>query len=217
MSRFLCLALCLLGAPALSQPKAGWAPVGEFELPSGQARVSDPGYEKSSDFGVKVFAAKSGKWRAAIRRSYEKELGVRVAELMVLHDSVKPERILWTDSGLKVSVDSGTAGVFDDGRYRDDGLVTPQPQEKSAEPGESWYEKFVMGLYVKHVDAQTIPFGVVSSAGFGDGGYRCFVSYGLDKKVEAIRIVFIGDGAEGAEQRARVREIFRRGPFIQVP
>lgn len=83
------------------------------------------------------------------------------------------------------------------------------PAKEMPEPGESWYERYVIDM---EGEAQVIPFGVVSRSGFGDGGYRCMVARNAEGKVEAIRLVFIGEGKAGDEWRAVVRKVLRRSP-----
>ena len=38
--------------------------------------------------------------------------------------------------------------------------------------------------------------GYVSSAGYGDGGYECYVSKNEDGKIIAIKVIYIEDGAD---------------------
>ncbi len=212
-----CLVL-LLQSPlrgAAAAPRSQWQALGQFEVVSGQVRISDPCYQKrgTSPMIAGVLPARKGTWLAAIRVSEEKDLGRRVAELLVLHQS-RPAKLLWREASFFVGVDSGTAGVFDELHFRDDSVrrnqgksANPARAPAKREPGEAWYEEYVVGM---KGDAHIIPFGVITHSGFGDGSYRCRVSRSAGGQVEAIRIVYIAEGKEGDDLRAVVRRVFQR-------
>lgn len=129
----------------------------------------------------------------------------RVAELLVVHKnyflSVDAEAD-WELTEIDVGVDSGQAGIYEETSY---------PNVDSLD--ETWYDTICAltsdkehGRRKTPVDAQPGPptylggvlpdhSGVVTSTGFGDGGYNCYVLK-RDGKVIAIKIVYISDEEE---------------------
>ncbi len=187
----------------------GWLHVGNFEISSGRVVITDPGYtDDVKTFRGKV-AAKTGPWVATIRMSDEKEMGERVAELLVFHQATTASSLQWQDAGFRIGVDSGTAGVFDEIHYRDDGLLPPK---SNLEPGQAWYERFVVDeVWKAKPPAIIVPSGFISASGFGDGGYTCELARGPSGEVEGIRIIFIAEGADGADARQRMKQVIERG------
>jgi len=82
-----------------------------------------------------------------------------------------------------------------------------RPRKDDDEDGNRWYHingaktlgcNAPVGIYkdVKDVKMSlggVIPFGAVSSSGFGDGGYTCYTIENEDGQVVAIKVVFIGE------------------------
>jgi hypothetical protein len=105
---------------------------------------------------------------------------------------------------FEVGVDSGQAGIFDVDHYKDDSVFgNKKPKfERSTldESGNKWYAFCCDAtLYTKYT-AGVIPYGAVSSSGFGDGGYPCI--YWTDESGEIVKVAigFIFDEeADGVE------------------
>jgi hypothetical protein len=77
----------------------------------------------------------------------------------------------WKRENFEVGVDSGQAGIFDGGHYKEDKVVEGIEFENNfAEP---WYN-VCCDVTLADRGAGVIPFGVVSRSGFGDGGYTCY-------------------------------------------
>jgi hypothetical protein len=77
-------------------------------------------------------------------------------------------------AGFEVGVDSGQAGLFDASHYQDDSIIpNPKPRIYSA-PSDIWYSH-CCDITRSPLGAGVLPYGVVSSSGFGDGGYDCFI------------------------------------------
>lgn len=88
----------------------------------------------------------------------------------------------WTDSEIDVGVDSGQAGFFD--------LEMYQTVKKEAAVEEKFYDE-ICDLTLDDKGWGVHPTGVVSSSGYGDGGYTCLVRRNDEgKAIEAI-IVYL--------------------------
>lgn len=173
--------------------------LGLVTFPSKRARVSDPCYDEDT-WCSGMIPLEQEEWTAWAILSDEDDWGTRVAQLVLRSDGSAPafwERGWGEDQKIDVGVDSGQAGFFDVASFKKDSTV---PKEfdgceeygNNGEPGDHWYDMCCNVTNDGEVHAGIIPDGVVSSSGFGDGGYRCY------KKKEkggaiTIRIVFIGD------------------------
>ncbi len=94
----------------------------------------------------------------------------------------KPNSVSWETVSGEVGVDSGQAGIFDDVQYGDgDGEYGDT---------DTWYGR-MCETTSDPIGAGVQPEGVVSSSGFGDGGYDCQVIRSSNKDIVGVRIVFI--------------------------
>lgn len=154
----------------------------KFEITCGSIRVTDPCYNPGT-WCAGEFPAKNGKWFAEIKEDNVSGWGRRISEIIIKHQDhvdADPDTVL----GIDVGVDSGQAGFFDakqyevnhGGDYGDPRTFYGQVCDLTCGP-----ERFGV-----------IPFGAVSSSGFGDGSYRCFVE-NHDGVAVAAKIIFIGD------------------------
>lgn len=147
--------------------------LGQFELRSGQLILSDPCYEAEGQ----GLPAIKGVWDAyVVKTTLQTSWGedTRCAFLFA-HLSTTPvqyDDAVWVSLPTGVGVDSGQAGIFDSKFYRDEKVVT----ETIAEPltGDSrWYD-LCCDRTIKGLNAGVIPYGCVSSSGWGDGFYAAF-------------------------------------------
>jgi len=166
--------------------------LGTFEVTSGKLVVSDPCYSRWTWCMGTLENVKNGTWTARILVSDEGELGKRVAELEVLHSTVKdpPALGFWENTGIEVGVDSGQAGFWDDAKFGGGG------EGKYDDPTSFYGQACHKTLHEGH--AGIMDGGVVSSSGFGDGGYACYILKDGDDIVGA-KIVFITEGDEEEE------------------
>lgn len=157
--------------------------LGTFEVTSGKLVVSDPCYSRGTWCMGILEGVRKGTWTARIFISDEKEWGKRVAELEVLHSGVKdpPALGLWENTGIDVGVDSGQAGFWDDSKFGNG--------EGAHDDPESFYGK-ACNKTLHGGQAGVMDGGVVSSSGYGDGGYDCYVLKDGDDIVGA-KIIFI--------------------------
>jgi hypothetical protein len=174
--------------------------LGKFDVITGTVVLSDPCYEINGGCQQVIENILPGTWECKI-------LGWdgRVAELMARHSTNVGRNAKWTEGPGKIGVDSGQAGIFDEAHYRDDavedGVARIGPDVIC--PEEPWYSLCCDRSLNSKSGAGVIPFGVVSSSGYGDGEYSCYIQ--RDKKVQVIgiKIVFITaedrqhDGQEG--------------------
>lgn len=101
-------------------------------------------------------------------------------------------------TGIDVGVDSGQAGFFDLEKYA---LAVSDKGERRADRGQTFEEFYdsVCDLTLDRKSFGVVPFGCVSSSGYGDGGYECYVRRNeVGEAVEAL-IVFIGEYEEEEE------------------
>lgn len=164
--------------------------LGVFESHSGQLVVSDPCYELGN-WGQGVLEnVTTGKWNAYVEKIDGGEWGERCAVVIALHESLREEdEAAWEACDFVVAVDSGQAGIFERTVYRNDDSVVG---ETTFDPDDKWYSS-CCDLTLTDLGAGVINGGVVSSSGFGDGGYVAFVARNSEGKVVGVQIVFITD------------------------
>jgi len=90
---------------------------------------------------------------------------------------------------FEVGVDSGQAGFFDDAFYQNDTVFEELPAPGFA-IGDLWY-RHVCDITLSKMSAGVLPYGVVSSSGFGDGGYTCYTHADENGVIDFAFIVFI--------------------------
>lgn len=156
--------------------------IGEFEVTDNVLVISDPCYEPGIWCMGHVLDVRPGIWTAQIGMCHDKKWGDRVAYLAAYHKDC-PDKSLLTkyEAHFGVGVDSGQAGIFDRAHYQDQSVVpdTPNPIDKD----DRWYSACCHQTLNTEHQAGVIPYGVVSSSGFGDGGYACyFFSTGRGKE-----------------------------------
>lgn len=175
--------------------------LGSFELTGTVMRVSDPCYTRDVWCCGTVENCLPGTWDAAILTKDEGPWGNRITVLSARHSSGPKHTAInramcngthrWETCEFEVGVDSGQAGIFDEAHYKDDSIFNSGLQPKS-DYGERWYS-YCCDLTLSRLRAGILPFGVVSTSGYGDGGYECITHKNDDGQVDFIFIVFICD------------------------
>ena len=149
-----------------------------------KVRVSDPCY------GTKVWCAgtidnvKEGLYNVEVEYSDEGDWGTRVKSILVFHSEFNWENFSIESTDFEVGVDSGQAGIYDEDYYN----------QYHTEDGcdDDWYDE------VCKLTLSSEQFGtkdekcIVSSSGFGDGGYTCLILK-QNEQVVGIAVVFITD------------------------
>lgn len=158
----------------------------QFEIKSGKLVLSDPCYDLGTWCQGIVDGVKKGKWVGDVE--YIDSFGHRVAKLWAYHedypmsgDDIKGYGEILEFTG---GVDSGQFGYFDHEEYRNDNIVqgvervTPDDVICDDEP---WYSICCDRTLSKDKWGE-IPFGIVSSSGYGDGSYPTYGIKDVDGK-----------------------------------
>jgi hypothetical protein len=121
----------------------------------------------------------------------------RVAYIHIVHEAYKddpaaldPKQFKLVE-GLDVGVDSGQAGFFDLAEY-----VKVASGDRI---DETFYRKACAQTLDTELSFGVVEFGALSSSGYGDGGYNCYVLRHGEGKLIAAYIEFIGDGSDEDE------------------
>lgn len=169
--------------------------IGTFQLTSGEVMVSDPCYKRDTWCQTKLAHVKTGEWNAYVR---EESGDGRIAELIACHsaEDLFCMENKWEKQPFVIGVDSGQAGFFDERNYRNDATSLDMHdyfghEEGDRREGDRWYG-VCCNLTLSRLGAGVLEGGVVSSTGYGDGGYALY-TVEEDGEVVAMKIVFIED------------------------
>ena len=149
-----------------------------------RVRVSDPCYGTDVWCSGVVDNVKEGTYNVDVEMSDEGMWGNRVKSLTAIHSEYSGHSII-QKAPFEVGVDSGQCGIYDEDYYRQ--------YHDNDDCNRDWY---------LDVCKLTDPFGtkddkcVVSSSGYGDGGYDCFLLRDKNNEVVGFQIVFIEDDEE---------------------
>jgi hypothetical protein len=183
--------------------------LGSFIQKTHKIVVSDPcnqPYSKSKKgdlLNVSVNNVKTGKWHTWLlfddRILANKEL-IAISEI-ISDDNKYPNNLQWKKHNDTISVDSGQAGIYDFGYYRDDTNIINYEifnfgkinNEILSESGGKWYGMNCHITCNLKYSAGIIPNGVVSKSGFGDGSYDLFTILSKSNEIIGIKIVFLDD------------------------
>lgn len=155
-----------------------------FLISSGKMVISDPCYEIPTWCQGIIDNVKNGVWVGNVEMNDEAGLGNKVATLFALN-----EEELINDPNLydkllnnygeelpfNFGVDSGQFGFFDFNHYRNDKSAETLKKYdfeefNREEDGEEWY-RAICELTLSDEQFGVLPFGIVSSSGYGDGSY----------------------------------------------
>jgi len=184
--------------------------VGKINLKSGTVIVTDPCYNKGIWCSGSLDNVKKGEWNCFLKKSDESGWGIRNAEIKIIHNDIKSDNVVdndikverseklksiegseekyifWELTDIDVGVDSGQAGIFDNSIY-------PNSKDERGKYGDT--TKFYGKCCQKTGGGNScgiIDGGFVSSSGYGDGSYTCYVAK-KDDEIVAIKIEFIGE------------------------
>ena len=149
-----------------------------------KVRVSDPCYGTDVWCSGVVDNVKEGTYNVDVEMSDEGMWGNRVKSLTAIHSDYNGHSII-EKAPFEVGVDSGQCGIYDEDYYRQ--------YHDNDDCNRDWY---------LDVCKLTDPFGtkddkcVVSSSGYGDGSYDCFLLRDKNNEVVGFQIVFIEDDDE---------------------
>lgn len=183
--------------------------IGTFQVESGKLAVTDPCYDREvwtrfpgerAFLGGVIDKVKNGEWEAFITMEKAGMWGDRVSNLVIIHESVDhmdyDEQDIYEIADFEVGVDSGQAGFFDETSYPQDPRGEGGEYNKDAfydecchaTVGEDSRSKNAKGTHAGIIQGR----GCVSSSGYGDGGYACFVKRNTQGELIAARIEYIG-------------------------
>lgn len=153
--------------------------------------ATDPCY--STDvWCMSLIDIKKGKYHCFATQSDEGTWGKRISELTIVNEKYKNniDNLMWEMTDFSIGVDSGQAGFFDKEYYEK--YHKGYDVDDNAEDSE-WYNRVcditLNGDWSGTIDDK----GVVSSSGYGDGGYDVFAVYDEDGNIVALKIAFISD------------------------
>jgi hypothetical protein len=181
----------IMGVITMTNSKRKTLPLGTFEVKSDCLMIADPCYIYGD---VCVKNVKKGVWKAKVIKSDEGYWGIRCAELIAIHESISDvQEWMWEKQDFYISVDSGQAGIYDIATFRKDDVIstTPNFSYMEDEEGEKWYAANC-DITLSEESAGVLTGGVVSSTGYGDGLYDCYL-FQRDEEVLGVRLVFIND------------------------
>lgn len=165
--------------------KIGIHEIGKFSVKSNTVEITDPCYSPKD--GIIVENVTNGEYVCFTEILDEGTWGSRNAVLYAINkvffttNKLEKENLAlqnWNPQKESFGVDSGQGGIFDVEDY------------KGGED-EVFYEK-VCDITLNGLGAGTLDFCVVSSSGYGDGGYG-YETIIENKEVVGFKIIFIGD------------------------
>jgi hypothetical protein len=176
----------------------------EFQITSGKIVCSDPCYKTDVWCMGIVDNVENGSWIAIADKKDMGDWGERITSLFIgnkqhLERNPKLVDYVFEDEPLNFAggVDSGQFGFFDFANYRND--ESAKDLEKynfgagyDIEDGDKWY-RACSNLTLGDESWGTLPNGVVSSSGFGDGSYDVYGYKDAYDKYVAFAVVFIYD------------------------
>ena len=176
--------------------------LGSFEVISGKLAVSDPCYDTDVWCRGELENCKTGTWAAS---ALEKHMGMwrhRICKLIAVHeDYVNSASVHMERAPFEVGVDSGQAGIFDAAHYRDPSVIPDDGHKHlfEGEEAEPWYV-YCCDITLRDQSAGVLPFGCVSSSGFGDGGYDCFFWRNSEGQIVRVEIEYLPEDEEEDEE-----------------
>jgi hypothetical protein len=156
----------------------------KFEVVSGKMILSDPCYTLGTWCQGVVENVKNGEWIGIAETTNQGSWGDRISMLLSMNvDAMEKnpnleQELITSGEPLPFDggVDSGQFGHFDFDNYRKDelaiNLVKAFEDDYSTEVGDEWYRACCE--ITIHRNFGVMPFGIVSSSGFGDGAYTTY-------------------------------------------
>jgi len=171
-----------------------------FEIQTGKVYVSDPCYEVGTWCQLHLEKVRTGTWQMDMEHD-DHEV---VSALVCRHIDCRYP--LFGELAGEIGVDSGQAGVFDSQYYKSNKVAqgieltsedSPIVDEDSDEyeDGGAWYN-LCCDKTLGDECGGVIPFGALSSSGYGDGGYNVWVAKENDEIV-GIKIIFVEEPENG--------------------
>lgn len=157
-----------------------------------KVRVSDPCYGTSVWCAGTIDNVKEGLYNVEVEYSDEGDWGTRVKSLAVMHSEYKDVVCFTEVADFEVGVDSGQAGFYDEDYY--------QQYHTEADCNDDWYDEICNLTLSRKQYGIKDEKCVVSSSGYGDGGYTCYIARNDNNEVIALMIEFITDDNDDYEE-----------------
>lgn len=163
--------------------------IGTFNVNSGKVEITDPCYSPES--GIVVNNVKNGTYLSFVDVVDAGNWGARNALLYAINKEYYEKNSLsvnnlnlqnWDPQDNYFGVDSGQGGIFDVNNF----------------PGgdnESFYDE-CCSITLNGIGAHTLEGGVVSSSGFGDGGYGYDIITDDSGEIVGFCLIFIDEEEE---------------------
>lgn len=177
----------------------------KFEVTSGKMVLSDPCYELDTWCQGIIDDVKNGSWGSRVELFDSGAWGVRNSMLISMNiDAMKSnpnlEKELISSGNLlnfDGGVDSGQFGHFDFDNYRKDDNVIDESlafnDDFEINVGDKWYRACCYQTLESDDNFGVVPFGAVSSSGFGDGSYDTYGVKDENNKWVGFITIFISD------------------------
>jgi hypothetical protein len=175
-----------------------------FKIESNRMVLSDPCYEHPKNGGTwcqGIANVVNGIWEADIEKVEGRISKLYAYNLNAAIDdpTIKSriEKFGGTPLPITAGVDSGQFGFFDYDMYRNDEIAKDLPKKDFGDDwdeseGDSWY-RVCCKLILSDESWGTIPFGVVSASGYGDGSYQVTGIKNSNSEYVALSVIFIID------------------------
>lgn len=169
---------------------------------SDRVRVSDPCYDNDVWCKTMLTGVLPGKFKVEVDKSDEGGWGNRVAGLTVVHEDFG--HLDGWEYHSEIGVDSGQAGVFCESTYRNDQVDINTPEHDftlpfSDQSGDAWYEKMCK-FTLSGEGWGSYDTGVVTSSGYGDGGYPLEVLRESNGYIVGMKITYLFPEDEEEEE-----------------
>ena len=173
-----------------------------FKVTGNALLVTDPCYTRGTWCQGILADVCQGDWQGQVEVMSRERTGWgdRVSKLIVTHGSFytrEPSDVgTWHVADFEVGVDSGMAGVFDEGRY-------PQGDTGAYRELDTFYGRACAVVHDEKDDtvmAGVVDEGFLSYSGFGDGGYTCEYHRNAAGLVDFVSITFIDEEIDDEEE-----------------
>jgi len=155
--------------------------LGTFNVDSGKLVVSDPCYSPGTWCAGALGNVKNGIWKGFVQKG-KTDWGNRCWSVQAVHLDHYSQNMGFSEkTDITVGVDSGQAGIYDVAKFGGG-------QDEYGDGG--WYDN-ACETTLSALGAGVLDGGVVSSSGFGDGAYDCYVSRDNSGQIVGVKVVFI--------------------------
>lgn len=154
--------------------------------------VSDPCYNLD-DWTIILNNMLEGDYRCFFERTED----YRIAESWIVHENYNIDKEKIEEIKDYIGVDSAQAGFFDYDYFKENSEL----REKNKDKYDEEYQNKIYDLtyrYFEEIKDKYFSGGItskneafVSSSGYGDGNYNCFIKRNKEDKIIAVKIVFI--------------------------